>query len=131
MTSAEAKKFAKEWYAAIDRHEPVLTLIQKASPDLVVKFPGSELDLLAYSKWYSEDIYKNFNGCHEIHSMKVSKTEEGMEVYMEITWRASTWTPPEPKSQTVCLKPNVTLGLVEKSDGTILLKSYQVTDRED
>ncbi len=131
MTERQAEVFAREWYSLIDAHAPVMKLIRLASEDLKVCFPGSELDLEAYTQWYIEDIHSNFNGKHEIHKVETEIHDDCAVVRMEITWTAQTWAPPAAGSVPVCLKPNVTLKLVPDGKGGLLLAHYQVTDRED
>ena len=131
MTEKQAKEFAVAWYRMIDDHTPVLNLIQRASEDLIVDFPGNSLSLEAYVEWYTQDIRSNFNGKHEIHTIRTEVGPDQATVFMEITWTAETWTPPAAHSQHVCLKPNVTLTLVPDGQGGLLLKRYAVVDRED
>lgn len=130
MTKEQAIQFARDWYASIDAHVSPVALMRMAEENLIVSFPGKDLDLMQYMDWYTQDIRSNFNGHHEIHKAEASVCGSSAEVYMEITWTAETWTPPCAKSEHVKLFPNVTLRIIETCSG-LKLEKYSVTDREE
>lgn len=104
--SEEGKEFLRQWYCEIDGKKPFSEISKKTvGKDLVVDFPGNPLDFSGFWDWYESQCL-NYTGRHEIHTVEVTKDEEHMVIFSEITWTAE-----DKEGKTVRLYPNVTLKL--------------------
>ena len=104
---AEAtERLARDWYAALDTHEPVATLEAMLDPaDLVMVFPEATLTGIdGFRGWYATVTALFFDEAHEVQSVHVREDRgDSLEVAVVVRWEASRWTPPAARSERIRL----------------------------
>lgn len=99
--------FIKNWYRLIDGKADVAELEAKCHRErLVVDFPKNRMNFEEFCEWYRGQC-RDYNGCHELHTIKVTENEREIVIESEITWRAKTVA----GNQDVTMWPNVTIKL--------------------
>jgi len=101
LSEAEITEFAKDWYAKLDVHAPLVDLLPLlADSDLEMHFPeGISRGQAGFEAWYERVIRIFFD---EVHTVKEVKAEPGggdVRVKVVVNWQAKVWNPPEAKSK--------------------------------
>ena len=105
--TAQGEAFIRDWYGRIDAKAPFEEIADRTTGEaLTVDFPGNPLDFAGFKCWY-EGQCRDFTGKHNLHTIRVSGTDQKMEFFSEITWEAN-----RAEGGTLTLYPNVTLRLV-------------------
>lgn len=105
--TAYGEDFIRQWYRKIDGKAPFEKIERLTVGEaLVVDFPNNPLDLQGFRSWYNAQC-RDFTGTHEIHSIRVSRVDDGtLVIFSEITWNAL-----DSAGKTITMRPNVTLKL--------------------
>jgi hypothetical protein len=97
LTSLDVLNFARDWYAALDRHDPVGDVLPYlASSGLVLNFPeGTFREIEGFQRWYANVIHRFFDEVHRLDSDGVDFGADGLaRVNVEVNWQARIWDPP-------------------------------------
>ncbi|GAA1144764.1 hypothetical protein F4556_002849 [Kitasatospora gansuensis] len=101
LTPAALTEFAKQWYDALDRHEPLdQVLPYLAEQGLVMHFPeGTSEGLDAFASWYDVVTTTFFDEEHTVTSVEVESVEgDRAEVKVVVNWQTKVWNPPAARS---------------------------------
>ncbi|GAA3753151.1 YybH family protein [Salinactinospora qingdaonensis] len=137
MTMTEAsldeqsvRLLVKEWYEALDRHDPEEKLISfLASDGLVMNFPeGTLRGIDGFRSWYQAVTNKFFDEIHEITSVDVRMLSPvHAEVRVVVNWQTKVWNAPAPNSEWLGFDATQTWSVVLQ-DGTPRIRTYTVDD---
>lgn len=100
-TEAELRSYAADWFAALDRHADVETLLPLlADQGLELHFPeGVQKGHTGFRNWYRTVTSRFFDEVHELKQFAVTRSDStGAEVRLVVNWQANIWDPPQPRS---------------------------------
>ena len=124
---------AKNWYAALDTHEPTRTLVDMLDPtDLKMVFPEATLSgIEGFIGWYEGVIRIFFDEVHKIESVKLGAEKNGRtEVKVAVHWEASRWNAPAAKSDRIMLTAFQTWEVTFSETGDAKVAKYTVDGLE-
>jgi hypothetical protein len=124
---------AKNWYAALDTHEPTRTLVDMLDPtDLKMVFPEATLSgVEGFIGWYEGVIRIFFDEVHKIESVKLGAEKNGRtEVKVAVHWEASRWNAPAAKSDRIMLTAFQTWEVTFSETGDAKVAKYTVDGLE-
>ena len=104
--SAAVERLARDWYAALDTHDPVATLEAMLDPaDLVMVFPEATLHGIdAFRDWYATVTGLFFDEVHQVQSVSLTADRgQACDIAVVVRWEASRWSPPAARSERICL----------------------------
>ncbi|GAA0384103.1 hypothetical protein GCM10009530_38730 [Microbispora corallina] len=128
MTEAEVRRLVREWYEALDRHDPVEKVaVFLANEGLVMKFPEGTLHGLDdFRGWYDTVINRFFDEVHELKAVDVTPAGPGQaDVRVVVNWQARIWDRPAPRSAWLGFDATQTWSVVSE-DGAVRIRSYVV-----
>src|SRR6202167_220248 len=99
-TESELRSYAVDWFAALDRHAGVETLLPLlADQELEMHCPeGVEKGHAEFCTWYHTVTSRFFDEAHELKQFAVTRSDStGAEVRLVVNWQAKIWDPPEPQ----------------------------------
>jgi ketosteroid isomerase-like protein len=100
-TETELHSYAVDWFAALDRHADVETLLPLlADEDLEMRFPeGVQKGHDGFRSWYRTVTRRFFDEIHDLKQFAVTRSDStGAEVRLVVNWQAKIWDPPQPRS---------------------------------
>jgi ketosteroid isomerase-like protein len=100
-TESELRSYAVDWFAALDRHADVETLLPLlADQELEMDFPeGVQHGHAGFRNWYRTVTSRFFDEVHELKQFAVTRSDStGAEVRLVVNWQAKIWDPPQPRS---------------------------------
>jgi ketosteroid isomerase-like protein len=100
-TESELRSYAIDWFAALDRHADVETMLPLlADEELEMHFPeGVQKGHAGFRNWYHTVTSRFFDEVHELKQFAVTRSNStGAEVTLVVNWQARIWDPPEPRS---------------------------------
>lgn len=100
-TEAELRSYTAGWFAALDRHADVETLLPLlADQELEMHFPeGVQKGHAGFRAWYRTVTSRFFDEVHELKQFAVTRSDHaGAEVRLVVSWQAKVWDPPQPRS---------------------------------
>lgn len=100
-TETQLRSFAAEWFAALDRHAAIETLLPLlADEELEMHFPeGVQKGHAGFRNWYDTVTRRFFDEVHELKEFTVTRSDStGAEVRLVVNWQAKIWDPPQPRS---------------------------------
>jgi ketosteroid isomerase-like protein len=101
VTESELRAYAVDWFAALDRHADVETLLPLlADEELEMDFPeGVQKGHAGFRAWYRTVTSRFFDEVHDLKQFAVTRSDStGAEVRLVVNWQAKVWDPPEPHS---------------------------------
>ena len=123
------ERMVRDWYRALDTHEPVATLLAMLQPDgLVMVFPEATLHgTEAFIGWYEGVIRIFFDEAHHVESVSaVAGGAERMDIKVVVRWEASRWNAPATKSNRIALLAYQSWTVVTDADGKPRIETYTV-----
>jgi len=101
LSEAEITEFAKDWYAKLDVHAPLVDLLPLlADSDLEMHFPeGISRGQAGFEAWYERVIRIFFDEVHTVKEVKAEPCGGDVRVKVVVNWQAKVWNPPEAKSK--------------------------------
>lgn len=135
MTSKTAaiEKLARDWYSALDTHEPTETLVAMLDPDNVsMVFPEATLEgVEGFIGWYEGVIRIFFDEVHQVTAVTIeNETDEKTEIKVVVRWEASRWNPPAANSDRIMLDAYQSWSLSFDADGNPRIIRYEVDKLE-
>lgn len=127
------EKLARDWYAALDTHEPTPTLVAMLdTADLRMVFPEATLTgVESFVGWYEGVIRIFFDEVHSVQSVTVNALRgDEADITVAVRWEASRWNPPAAKSDRIRLIAYQTWTVRFDAAGQPKIKTYTV-DRLD
>lgn len=100
-TESQLRSYAVDWFAALDRHADVETLLPLlADQELEMHFPeGVQKGHAGFRNWYRTVTSRFFDEIHELEQFAVTRSDStGAEVRLVVNWQAKIWDPPQPSS---------------------------------
>ncbi|MEV7028145.1 nuclear transport factor 2 family protein [Kitasatospora sp. NPDC093558] len=100
-TRAALEQFAKDWYTALDRHDPLEQVTAYLAEDgLVMNFPeGTSRGLAAFADWYDKVTRTFFDEEHTVTSVEIDRVEGTRTVLkVVVNWQTKVWNPPQARS---------------------------------
>jgi SnoaL-like domain len=128
LTEADVQQLVKDWYDALDRHDPLDQVTPFLADDgLVMNFPeGTLRGPEEFASWYHTVTHLFFD---EVHDIKLVETRLTSPVHAEVTvvvnWQAKVWTPPNARSVWKGFDAAQTWSVVLQ-DGTARIRTYTV-----
>jgi len=129
LTEEGVTTLARNWFEALDRHDPIDAVIPFLSANgLVMRFPeGTFRGLGDFRKWYDAVSNKFFDEKHELRWVRVSLEGEVAKVRLTVNWQAKTWQPPEPTSKWLGFDATQSWTIVAEN-GVARIRDYTVED---
>jgi ketosteroid isomerase-like protein len=129
-TESELRSYAVDWYAALDRHADVETLLPLlADQELQMRFPeGVQKGHAGFRNWYRTVTNRFFDEAHELKQFAVTRSDStGAEVRLVVNWQAKIWDPPEARSVWIGFDADQTWELqTSPADGSLKMTRYIV-----
>jgi ketosteroid isomerase-like protein len=129
-TESELRSYAVDWYAALDRHADVETLLPLlADQELEMRFPeGVQKGHAGFRNWYRTVTNRFFDEAHELKQFAVTRSDStGAEVRLVVNWQAKIWDPPQPRSMWIGFDASQTWELQgSPADGGLKMTRYIV-----
>jgi len=97
LTNLDVLNFARDWYEALDRHDPVDAVSEFLDDDdLTMRFPeGTFHGIAGFRRWYDKVINRFFDEVHRVNSVEVNFDDSGVaQVDVAVNWQARVWNPP-------------------------------------
>lgn len=100
-TEARLLAYATDWFAALDRHADVESLLPLLADELEMHLPeGIEKGHAGFRSWYDTVTHRFFDEVHELREFTVTRDDgTHVEVRLIVNWQPRIWNPPEPRSQ--------------------------------
>lgn len=120
---------AKNWYSALDTHEPTQTLVDMLDPsDLKMVFPEATLSGVdGFIGWYEGVIRIFFDEVHKVESVTLGAETNGRtEAKVAVHWEASRWNAPAAKSDRIMLVAYQTWDVTFTATGEAKVAKYTV-----
>jgi hypothetical protein len=99
----EVDKMVRDWYKALDVHEPQVVVEQYVSDgELEMVFPEGTLRSLAeFEGWFQTVIRIFFDEVHTMQQLDIALSPDGSraDIKLVVRWEASRWKPPAAKSE--------------------------------
>lgn len=131
MTHTEdaINNLVRNWYRALDTHEPVATLqamLDPAGPRMI--FPEATLTGPdAFTDWYEGVIRIFFDEVHQVERVTIDHADgDTTDIRVVVRWEASRWHPPAARSERIMLFAYQSWTLRTGPDGTQRIASYTV-----
>ena len=101
LSEAEIDAFARDWYAKLDVHVPLVELLPLlADDDLEMVFPeGVTRGHAGFEAWYERVIRIFFDEIHTVTSVQSTPVGSQADVKVVVNWQAKVWNPPDAKSK--------------------------------
>ncbi|MGK7886616.1 MAG: hypothetical protein AB4057_18570 [Crocosphaera sp.] len=106
ITDSEVRELADEWYAKLTDKAPVDEFIPLLSEtDLKMEFPDDKrvLGWEGFKIWYQRARNSFFDQIHTLKELKVTPSGDKAQVDVIVHWEASSWEPPQAKSERTVL----------------------------
>lgn len=104
LDAETVRRFAVDWYRALDVHAPLDALLPLMVDDgLELVFPeGVEHGHAGFTRWYERVTRIFFDEQHTVQRAEIVGPVEGtpgrVRVDVVVNWQAKVWNPPEPRS---------------------------------
>ena len=101
LTEEELRRFATDWYRALDVHAPAAQVLEMVAPEAEFQFP----EVTTHGRqefvdnWYEKVIRRFFDEEHTVKEVVPSGTGDVVDVKVVVNWQARIWDPPEPRSK--------------------------------
>lgn len=121
----------RKWYAALDTHEPVATLVDMLSAsEIQMVFPEARLaGAEAFTGWYEGVIRIFFDEVHHVERVDIDKIDGDMaDIKVLVRWEASRWKPPAARSERLIVLAYQSWTVRFGVDGTPRIATY-IVDR--
>jgi ketosteroid isomerase-like protein len=127
LSESEVHALVHDWFAALDQHSDVETILPLFAGDrLGMIFPeGPVCGIDGLRGWYAEVIGKFFDQTHDVRDVRVTATGDGVRVHVTVHWRAKTWEPPAPTSQSLAFEA-VQEWLVVPGNNRPVIRQYEI-----
>lgn len=127
LSDAAIASFVADWYAALDRHDPLVEVLPYLLDDgLVMHFPEGTLHGHAgFAEWYEKVTNLFFDEVHEVTEVTVTRTAGATAVHVVVNWQARVWNPPAARSTWLGFDADQSWTVVER-DGAPAVESYTV-----
>ncbi|MEW5803032.1 MAG: hypothetical protein AB1847_13105 [bacterium] len=105
LTFNEIERFVAAWYQALDFHVPIEECYKLlADEELHMQFPDGDIrDFESFKKWYVRVTNLFFDESHYVQSIEGKISSNKAELDVVVSWQASLWEPPSPKSKRISL----------------------------
>ncbi len=131
LDTTKLNDMVRNWYAALDTHEPVATLVDMLSIEEVqMVFPEATLaGVEAFTNWYEGVIRIFFDEVHQVESVTIEGTNGSLvDIKVVVRWEASRWNPPASRSDRLVLLAYQSWSVRIGADGTARIATY-IVDR--
>lgn len=128
LTEEAVRRLVKDWYDALDRHDPLEQVTGYLANDgLVMHFPeGTLRGHDGFASWYETVTHRFFDEIHELKSVEVKLTSPvHAEVIVVVNWQTKVWNPPAPRSSWLGFDAAQTWSVVLQ-DGAARIRTYTV-----
>lgn len=129
LGDAAIEKFVADWYAALDRHDPLEEVLPYLLDDgLVMHFPeGTLRGHAGFAEWYEKVTTLFFDEVHEVTEVAVTRTPgaSAVAVHVVVNWQARIWTPPAARSTWLGFDADQRWTVVDR-DGAPAVETYTV-----
>ncbi len=101
LTNLDLLNFTRDWYAALDRHDPLDEVTgYLADSGLVMNFPeGTFRGIEEFQRWYDSVIHRFFDEAHRVDSVDVELGADGVaHMNVVVNWQARFWDAPSATS---------------------------------
>ncbi len=100
LTNLDVLNLTRDWYAAIDRHDPVDDVVGFLGSGMVMNSPeGTLRGIEEFRQWYDGLIHRFFDGVHRPDSVEVDLGADGVaHVNVAVNWQARCWDAPSATS---------------------------------
>lgn len=101
-TEAQLRSYAVDWFAALDRHAHIDSLLPLLADDeLVMHFPeGVQKGHAGFRVWYDTVTRRFFDEIHELKEFTVTRNDNTRAgIRLIVNWQAKIWDPPQPRSK--------------------------------
>lgn len=129
FTEATVRTAVADWYAVLDRHEPLDTALTYLVDDgLEMRFPeGTSRGHAGFADWYKAVTNRFFDEVHTVTSVEFTDFGAALAtVKVVVNWQATIWDPPAAKSRWLGFDAYQTWEVVPSAQGTPLIKTYIV-----
>jgi hypothetical protein len=129
LTESEVRDLAQRWYDALSDKLPLETMhTMLAEHDVVMKFPeGTFRGLDEFETWYTNVRNQFFDQVHTITRLEAQLDGTTARVDVDVRWQASTWKPPQPRSEKILADAEQTWTVVRSaSTGEPVIQTYSV-----
>lgn len=130
VTESQLHSYAVDWFAALDRHVDVETLLPLlADQELEMRFPeGVQRGHAGFRAWYKTVTSRFFDEAHELKQFAVTRSDGTYaEVKLVVNWQAKVWDPPQPSSVWIGFDASQTWELQSSpADGSLKMTRYIV-----
>jgi hypothetical protein len=129
LTNLEVLNFARDWYAALDRHDPIEEVLGYLDPDdLVLNFPeGTFHGIDGFRGWYDAVTHRFFDEAHRLDSVQVDLGTDPGRAQVAVNWQARCWDPPAAASTWLGFDADQTW-TVTAEGGRLRILEYTVND---
>lgn len=127
----ELTQFARDWYAALDRHDPIDQVLPYLIDDgLEMVFPETTKHGHAgFREWYDAVTHRFFDEEHTVTSVE-RQGDDPRRVTLEVVvnWQARIWDAPEPVSKWLGFDAYQTWQVVRDESGRPQVATYVVDE---
>ncbi|MFL6122641.1 nuclear transport factor 2 family protein [Actinophytocola sp.] len=130
LTEERVRAMARDWYQALDRHDPVEDVLPYLVTDgLVMVFPEATLrGLDDFRGWYRTVTHRFFDEVHELDEVTVRFDEAGVaHTRVVVRWEATVWDAPAARSTWLGFTATQTWEVVA-GDGVPKIRRYVVDE---
>lgn len=123
------RKFANDWYVALDRHEPLESVLKMLVDDgLEMHFPETTVrGHKGFAEWYDAVTNRFFDEVHEVTKVEATIKPDEAFVTVFVNWQAKIWNPPAATSTWLGFDADQTWVVVPGDAGSdIKIRTYIV-----
>lgn len=129
LSSPAIRKFAEDWYAALDRHVPLDSALEfLINEGLEMRFPeGTVREQSGFANWYDTVTHRFFDEHHTVTKVdaRIDGDEASVDVF--VNWQARIWNPPRADSEWLGFDADQTWVVVPDESGSgVRIKTYVV-----
>lgn len=129
MTDDLIRVAVADWYRALDRHDPVETVLPYLVDDgLEMRFPETtSRGHAGFREWYDTVTRRFFDEEHTVTRVCIDRTGQATAtLQVAVNWQARVWDPPQPRSQWLGFDAAQTWEVVAGPGGRPLVRTYVV-----
>ncbi|MFD0688703.1 nuclear transport factor 2 family protein [Actinomadura fibrosa] len=123
------RKFAVDWYVALDRHVPLRDVLPMLVDEgLEMRFPETTAyGHTGFTEWYDAVTHRFFDERHEVTKVDATVKDDEAMVTVLVNWQAKVWDPPAATSTWLGFDADQTWVVVPGEDGSGLrIRTYIV-----
>ncbi|MFJ6700840.1 nuclear transport factor 2 family protein [Streptomyces sp. NPDC091272] len=128
LTVAAVEQLVTDWYAALDRHDPLDEVLPMLVSDgLTMHLPETTLHGLdGFRSWYEAVTHRFFDETHTLTSLDIRLGDgPSAEVKVVVNWQTTVWKAPAPTSEWLGFDAYQTW-TVSLEDGAARIRTYSV-----